>query len=781
MASEAEAWWAKSYTNYSIRDLQALPIFNKFVAQHFPYKRDSGDSCETYTIEPKVKTLEWAHKTRDEGEKLWHDHSQDIWFYEHRFFEGEVHVTTQTWLDLDSEWGEITKKYKDFDIHEVWRLKESERRYERFTIEDGEKRGIRTGRLPALDGMETWAETYWEQGDETEMEKVWTRPDASGGENQHKRGSYWWGEVWHKAGEGSTEKKSWHTQGDHEWGHIVGEACAKSWNEKWDNTKEKRNEERLTQEGDRRRGFRYIRDGADWYRQEWDGLRILGLDEGIDLVKKIEFVEQLDEVMVSGHDTVLRGEHTLEMLLREAQEFEDEVESLKRERLDIPKPDTNDPEALFAAIRTERELADKQEQLKERMINAAYTDHGKYCQFYVTLERLLKASQATYKTLSQALKHDARVTSDCEGWAKTLEKQRRRRNVSNYDRDVMAFDSLLAIEKEKSDHLQKFVGGMAKTDVQKAMDSMYQIMVKHDAVSDKIVELVQDQELKQKLDSFEAQFESIHSSYSQKLDPDLLHENLALLMDYQPIHLHLVGRLRGYEKDEVTHELDDIKGAVDESRGTATLKKVRSKVRSGRGKKDSPFQLVDRDLNRIIPFVLRAEKAMRCGLEASNGDLLASLERCQSKSVDDGEPFEIIIEKAAMLAEAVGAMEGGVAGCAEAFQRLEDLEQEVRDLEEIINVKSTEISELTTRLDEKENYIRQLEFMLIDRETLKDQVDALTAETAQLKASLALLFSEKSTLEAQLQADASSLTDLQAENQQLKDKLAAGTELPSEP
>ena len=52
----------------------------------------------------------------------------------------------------------------------------------------------------------------------------------------------------------------WHIQGEKDWGHTHGEACGKVWDEK-------RSEE-IIQDGDRKRGFRYVRQGKDWYKQE---------------------------------------------------------------------------------------------------------------------------------------------------------------------------------------------------------------------------------------------------------------------------------------------------------------------------------------------------------------------------------------------------------------------------------------------------------------------------------------------------------------------------------
>jgi len=794
MASESQLWWSTQYTKHSIRDLQALPIFAKFNAQRFPYARDSGKGVETFTMESAGATLEWSHKTKAEGEKFSHERSSDTWFYEKRSEEGEVAVTRRTWLSPDTEWGTIQQQYRDFQVHEEWRLRDTDRRYEKYTLEEGSKRGLRTGSTPVVEGMESWVEAYWEAGEDTEFEKVWTRPDASGGENKHQRGAYWWGEVWHKAGD-SVEKKSWHTEGDRDWGHVVGEACGKSWHEKWDISKTKRSEERLAQEGERHHGFRYLRDGADWYRQEWDGLAILGIDEGAELLKKMEFVQQLDEVHVNAMDTLLRGEHSMELLLREVQSFDSEFRNLQQLRLALSKPDSNNPDALFASIREARELADQQEQLKQRMIDAAYAEKGKYCQFPALFDRLLKASMATYKTLAAALKREKEVGERVDQWTKTYEEQKRRKGLSNFDKDAMIYDDLLGMEREKNDYLAKFVGGLSQADTKQAMEQLYNIMVKHDAVSDKIIDLVQDAELKETLDGFEAKFEAINQEYRVKQDPEKLQEVLGLLLDYQPIHLHLVGRLRGYEKAEMTSELASLKGLVDESRGTASLENLRSKVRSGRSTKASPFQLVDRDLNRLLPFMLQLDKWLHAHLDTTQTALMDSLSACLKKNVDGGEPFEIIIEKAALLAEVAAALEQQASGAEETLM-LQDVkldrmlgnisqtlkedtdlatskdllsqhyaEQDIQllasklslvdtavsslpqmaaqlsaqaadlqDQEKIISMKGSEIADLTQRLGAKELYAKQLEADLLAREgDVERETEPLKARIMELE------------------------------------------------
>ena len=389
---------------YSIQDLSALPIFNKFVSMHYQFQRETKDHSESFKSEGAKDVFQWTDKVKEEGEVFSHDRSIDTWFYEHHYKEGVAEVVVRAWRAPDVEWGEIVRKYYEYSVQENWKVKDETRNYERFELRNGEKRGIKTAVLPALEGVERWTERYWDKAGESEFEKVWERPDTKGGEIKNSKGDLWWGEVWSQA-EDHTEKKTWHIQKDHEWGHSLSEACGKRVNEKWDLTKDSRSEERLTEDGGRRRGFRYVRKGVDWYRQEWDGLQVIGQDEGTEVLKRQQFLQEVDEVSANGHDSLLKGESTIEMLLSEAPQFAEEVAAIKQERLLIPKPDSNDIDSLLSAIRSERYLQDKQELLKKRMISETHSEHQKYYEIYTLFNKLMEESHKTMKEI--ALDDDA--------------------------------------------------------------------------------------------------------------------------------------------------------------------------------------------------------------------------------------------------------------------------------------------------------------------------------------------------------------------------------------
>lgn len=473
MASESETWWEQQYTTFSIRDLQLLPIFNRFVSMHFPFERSTGQRSESFKVEGTVATLEWSDTVADEGEKFSHDTSTDEWCYEHRFQGPETHTIARTWLSPQAEWGEIERKYFNYVLKESWRLKGSTRKYEKSTIQGGETRGNRVTTLPAQGGMELWTETFWEKDGESEHEKLWERPGAKGGETKHSRGDYWWGEVWHQTGQ-HVEKKSWHTRGDKDWGHVHGQAPGKVWDEKWDISKDKRDEEKLTHDGDRIRGFRMLRNGPDFYKQEWDGLAILGVEEGAERLKTAEVRQDLDEICTSGHDVILKSEHSLELMLADAPQFREEFEELRRERVAIPKPNSQDVDALLTAIRAERDLSNRQEMLKQRMATETHTMHAKCSEIHSQLEQLLLTSQQGLTHLSDTLQSES-ARKDADDWNNDLSALISKRGISTFARAKAYIDAMKKLEKVKWEYLSQVTGSMSPEDSDKTQTALGQV------------------------------------------------------------------------------------------------------------------------------------------------------------------------------------------------------------------------------------------------------------------------------------------------------------------
>lgn len=756
MATELETWWSQQYSMYSIQDLNSLPIFSKFVSMHYQFQRETKDHSESFKSEGAKDIFQWADNIREEGEIFSHDRSIDTWFYEHRYKEGIAQVVVRSWRAPDVEWGEIVRKYHEYSVQENWKVKEETRNYERYELRNGEKRGIKTAVLPVLEGVERWTERYWDKAGESEFEKVWERPDSKGGEIKNNKGDLWWGEQWSQA-EDHNEKKTYHIQKDHEWGHSVSEACGKRVNEKWDLTKDSRTEERLTEDGGRRRGFRYVRKGADWYRQEWDGLQVIGQDEGVETLKRQQFLQEVDEVSANCHDSLLKGETTIEMLLSEAPQFAEEVAGIKKERVDIPKPDSNDIDSLLTAIRSERYLLDKQERLKQRMISETHSEHQKYYEIYALFTRLMEESHNTMKEIAIALDRNKEAQADKELWETKGKELMSRPNQASYDKAVLFLNHLTEFEQVKQAYIDRLKGGIERAEVEKAMDLLYQIMVKHDAVSDKIVELVGDEELKTKLDGFQDQFEDIHSHYQENADPDKLHENLHLLLDYQPIHLHLVGRLRGYNKGEVNNELDGIKSAVDDTKGKMSLKNARAKVRSGRPSKDTPFQLLDRSLSKLFPFMLATDAALHSHLANTHPELLSSLQNYAAKSMDSGDPFEVTVEKAAVLSEAATVLQPKAALHEEQLQGLE------QDMDKVLKALIQDVYDNRPEETERNKTLLERHYVNEDASLFADKLYSLhnlSDEILELNERIDALFLDISELERIIEEKSEEITQL---------------------
>ena len=628
MASESETWWTKHYTSHSIRDMQSLPIFNKFISMHFDYERTCDDRQESYTAGNTLDVFRWEQKDSNQGETFSHDRKTEVWFYERKFPGEEAHTVTRTWLSPDAEWGEIERTFLDFSIKESWKMKGSTRHYERCTLRSGEKRGLRTGCLPAQGGMEEWTETYWEKDGESEFERVWERPGASGGENKHNRGDYWWGEVWHRVGN-HTEKKSWHTKGDKDWGHVHGEAPNKVWDEKWDISKTRRDEEKLTQDNGRCKGYRLCRKGPDFYKQEWDGLSLLNLSEGTDSLQTAKIRQELDEISGNSHDNLLKSEHTVELLLREAPEFKGESEELRKARVNVPKPNSQDVESLIAAVRAERELGDKLERLKQRMVDSIYADHGKFYELHNVLSVVLAESQTTLEKISEILKTDPEATKSASDWSKKSIEIPKIPHLSAFSRTALYSESLQSLEKAKIAFISKLQVSGDESLVGNLMGLLYQTMVKHSAVSDKVVELVGDEELKGKLAALQEQYEANYSKFQEKAEGKLLTDNLELLLAYQPIHLHLISRVKPSTDDQPPQ-----KGARGKPRA-ATL----------------PTHELDQCFSRVIPFIVKVNDVIR-GKE-DLGELLA----LDAQRVDDGAPVEVVGAKGELVSAAVDGID----------------------------------------------------------------------------------------------------------------------------
>ena len=165
--------------------------------------------------------------------------------------------------------------------------------------------------------------------------------------------------------------------------------------------------------------------------------------------------------------------------------------------------------------------------------------------------KLEKALTETLKHLANMLaKSKPDIKATAADWRQKVEAVKNGSYETYYGK-ACALELLERIEGEN------FEGGMDREDIGKMMDLLYQIMVK---------ELMQAGQLRK--------------------PPEV--ERKPATPTGLPAHLYLVGRLRGYNKDEVTHQLGDIKSAVEETKSAPSLKNTRVKVRSGRSQRTHP-------------------------------------------------------------------------------------------------------------------------------------------------------------------------------------------------
>ena len=84
-------------------------------------------------------------------------------------------------------------------------------------------------------------------------------------------------------------------------------------------------------------------------------------------------------------------------------DFAGEVEALHKERLAYPAPNREDIHSLLEAERFFGALNDKQERLKQRMIEGRHNDINLYLSLHVRLEKVLTEGQETLEHLANML------------------------------------------------------------------------------------------------------------------------------------------------------------------------------------------------------------------------------------------------------------------------------------------------------------------------------------------------------------------------------------------
>ena len=662
MAFQVEAWWAANYNKYSIRDMQRLPVFHRFVQLHYPFERSDEDSTERFwTVDSEVDIYEWTQKAKGRVERFAHNRKLKEFHYEVKYEDEESPVVISSWFQQEVEWGTIVRDYGDYQVQEGWRLEPPNRTYERFTFERGVKRGFRAGIFPYKGEYERWIEEIWEMEDEHVLSKQWHRQGESGGETTNTKGEYTWGESWFSNTK-KEEQKCWHKDGVHEWGHDQGKEGPKRWDHSWDFTPEDKYEEKVSVTNGRDTGYRYWGKGADWYKQEWEGLHLLEREDRSDELVSAKFRSRLDSLYAKEYDSTLKSQHLIDSLLPYLPEFEDRAKDLDTRRADIHVKDRENTDQLMDNIEALKDVQDDQDKLIADMFSGARDElkdrQAKKFNFSLALDNSMLTLKFIGEILQDPSAHEAYVPK-VDSW-----KEVPRKDPTKLD---SAKDLLDELENVKREELAKFKGGIPKEELVHAMETLYQIMIKHDAVSDKIVDLTMADDYKKQLDGMEDTFENIYKTFVDEGDPNKLHQMLNLLLEYQPIHLHLVSRIRGFNKGETEDELGRIDTAVSETKKAPSMKNTRVKVRSGKPSRDTPFQVMDKNLNWFVPMFQRLLKTV----DAPKEDI-ALLDTLKDKSVNTSEPVEVLVEKTRLLNEIIGRADPSIDAHDETLKATDD-------------------------------------------------------------------------------------------------------------
>ena len=631
MAQEAQAWWTLQYRRYSIRELNHLPVFHRFLQIHYPFELSDSHAREKYATTDEVDTYEWEDYAAKKHEVFSHDRKTGKYSYELKYHDLESLVHIESWWVKEREGGAITRDYGAYQVVEGWAVEPGLKTYERFTVEKGVKRGFKSGIKGEDEDAETWIEELWSHDEETLFTKSWSQLGNSGGLTENKRGDYTWGESWASTTEGQ-EKKYWHKQGARDWGHHSGSDASKRWDHSWDFSEGKKYEEKVTVAGDRDAGYRLKGVGQDWYKQEWEGRKVVGAEEEADQVKEAGLRGRLDALYAAELAGSMQKQQTIATLASYFPEFQPQVAALASRRLAVNAAPRESVDNLLALLFSLRDLQTAQEKLNQEITSSMREDAARLGSLKKKFSEVLENSVTTVAHINPSKEFHFREA--IEGWKGSQE--------AFFPHFETGFGLMTTMEVAKRD-----AAGLAQADVQKGMSTLYNIMVKHDAVSDKIVDIVNAADFKSQLDKMEDSFETIHNNYHQDKDPRRMLEMLDLLLEYQPIHLHLVGRIRGYSREEVEKELGEIATEAEGSSGVLAVKGARAKAKSTRAVKLTPFQVMDQNLNRFIPVLTDLLKQV-----SVPDSELSQLEEAAGRSVDSGEPVEVLSEKVAVIAEA---------------------------------------------------------------------------------------------------------------------------------
>lgn len=271
MDQHLEAWWSRNYHRYSLRTMQSLPIFHRFMQAVYPYTRALGAVSESYASEGHADVYQWQDSHTGRMERFKHNRETDQYTYEVSYREAKKEVKVETNRQEEHEWGVIRKLFESWELREEWRFDPPDRSYARYTIEDGVQRGMRCG--VKGDG-ERWVEDIWTQAGESTLRKAYERPGYSGGESLATQKDHSWGSLWWSSPDGF-EEKQWEEVPNRKWGHAAGHCGPeKKWEHDYDFSEQGKWEVRLSTKFGLVTGYRYRQNGISWHKDEWEGTEV---------------------------------------------------------------------------------------------------------------------------------------------------------------------------------------------------------------------------------------------------------------------------------------------------------------------------------------------------------------------------------------------------------------------------------------------------------------------------------------------------------------------------
>lgn len=351
MASESEAWWRFRYSQYSIKDLQKLPVYHRFLQLHYPYERTNSQRSERYTVSEAVDEFEWKEEGR--WERFAHRKEEQQYQYTCRFQDQKSAVTVESWKAEDKDWGTVTKHFEGWTLVEGWKVQPTERTYERFVEEQGIKRGMKCG---VKEDGERWVEEIWSQEGENTVKRSWELPTSSGGESHSSQGDYEWGEQWTSDSAGSSQK-CWHQEGCHTWGSAQGRhGRDETWEHQWDCETSCKFDQKVVYRAGKAQGYRYRSKGQDWCKEEWEGLE--------PEPHTLHFAGRISCLLEREYAGALAANRNLKLLLLQTQGKSDQIADIERKLANMRISPSSEVPLLLSQLEELRTLQDQQESLK---------------------------------------------------------------------------------------------------------------------------------------------------------------------------------------------------------------------------------------------------------------------------------------------------------------------------------------------------------------------------------------------------------------------------------